>query len=1172
MKAVFKKIWETLKKTWCWSLVLTLLISVIVVIWGAEIAIGGHAFLTATSSKVIAIILFFAIWGLSLFALDFSKKQQALSEENKEITEARAAEESIINDSVDILKDKLNDAIATIKRAGLYGKLNDDVKYQLPWYMVIGPQNSGKTTLLECSGLDFPLNQATGKYTRDIQSSQHCEWYFANHAVLLDAAGRFFDQASNSIEGSIWGQFLHLLNIKRRRRPINGIILTIDIQTLQNPDENEIEQHARYVRDQLQTLREKLNSDVPVYLVLTKTDKTTGFDSFFSQLSREEMDQVLGVTFNEGEGQQTEYIKQEFEQLLRRLNAQLLSRLHTERDVIRRADLLQFPRQLNAIVERLSLFCELSFAETRYHTPTHLRGLYLTSVPEPEAQNIDSTSTAIGQNLGISQRALPTYKHQRGFFIRRLLEEIIFPNSELATLDEKYERTVKLRNTMFYAGSVSLIILFGGLWVSGFLSNHSKQQELLALKEQYQNRILHVSPLASSIELLPTLNTLYKATQVYSHDDKSFAERYSGLDQSNKIITTTVETYQQQLRTLLLPRIESELEKQIESNQDNREFLTKSLRAYLMLKQQEHMDKQYLEEWLALNWSYIYSGSATEQQSLQKHFKRLLNSGFEPVELNDNLIAKSRKYLREANTAELVYQMLKEDPDVEGLRDLKFSDYLGPSQLLFNNTDTVISGFYTQTGYQKIFLNKGLSEVQTLVNENWVLGTSTDLSSLEIRELYAEVEDLYFNDYIRYWKDAVNQLQIIPATDYDHAVAQITSMTGSSQPIVKLLSIIKDNTTFIDESQIADKVTKGSKKTPIGNNLTKLAASGLFSVEQRTESARKAVSRQFQSLNQLLTQSAEADIPLQDALVSINELGAKLAIINHSPNSLKSSFKLARDRMQGMPNVMNDVQISAENLPQPLSNWWKQLSSNAWGTILNSARGHAQSLYADQVVSPYTLSLAGRYPFKKSSRDVNIADFDSFFQKDGALDHFYNNTLAPFVKYRSGKMSLKKVNGQDLGLSNLFLYQFAKGLKIKRNFYGNKGSDANLNFKITPFELDASALQSTFYYGKTKVLYRHGPRQKVALNWPIQGQRQYVSFVLQDLNGTKVINKQGTGPWALFRVLDSFKVQNYKGKDVLKIDLQNRGMNAKYLIYSERTPNPFDRKMLTNFSLPKKLS
>lgn len=178
--------------------------------------------------------------------------------------------------------------------------------------MVIGPQNSGKTTLLECSGLDFPLNQTDGHYTRDIQNSQHCEWYFANHAVLLDAAGRFFDQHENELNRPVWARFLKALRNKRRRRPLNGVILTIDITTLQSPDESSIEVQARYVRERLQELRSELSSDMPIYFLLTKMDKVEGFEPFFASLSREEMDQVFGVTFNEGEGQQADKIKQEF--------------------------------------------------------------------------------------------------------------------------------------------------------------------------------------------------------------------------------------------------------------------------------------------------------------------------------------------------------------------------------------------------------------------------------------------------------------------------------------------------------------------------------------------------------------------------------------------------------------------------------------------------------------------------------------------------------------------------------------------------------------------------------------------------------------------------------------------------------------------------------------------
>ena len=40
-------------------------------------------------------------------------------------------------------------------------------------------------------------------------------------------------------------------------------------------------------------------SNIPIYLVVTKTDKIAGFTEYFSSLSEEEKDEVLGVTFGD---------------------------------------------------------------------------------------------------------------------------------------------------------------------------------------------------------------------------------------------------------------------------------------------------------------------------------------------------------------------------------------------------------------------------------------------------------------------------------------------------------------------------------------------------------------------------------------------------------------------------------------------------------------------------------------------------------------------------------------------------------------------------------------------------------------------------------------------------------------------------------------------------------
>ncbi|MGR6840046.1 type VI secretion system membrane subunit TssM [Aliivibrio wodanis] len=1172
MKSFFSSLFTLFKKTWCWTLLCSLVIALLICLFGKHIAIANIPLIETTTGKILTVFICLLLWGALNLTLWWLEKREAQKEENREAYEAAQSELAYIQEHSSTLKEKLDTAIATIKRAGLYGKLNGNVKYQLPWYMVIGPQDSGKTTLLECSGLDFPLNQTDGHYTRDIQNSQYCEWYFANHAVLLDAAGRFFDQHEHQLSKPIWNRFLKSLRNKRRRRPINGVILTIDITTLQAPDESSIELQARYVRERLQELRHELSSDMPIYFLLTKMDKVEGFEPFFASLSREEMDQVFGITFNEGEGQQADKIKQEFEKLILRVDSQVMSRLHDERDVMKRAELLQFPRQLSFLAERLALFSELAFTKTRYHQASHLRGLYLTSVPAPTNIQADSTTSNIGKNIGISSRVLPTYQHQRGFFIRKLLDEVIFPNSELATLDQHYEKKIKLKNIAIYAASFTLVIGFGSLWATSFLTNHHKQQQLLALTQDYNQNIVHLSPLAPSIELLPTLNALLKATQIYPENNNAFSEEISGLQQGQKLRIAAENAYQQQLITLLLPKVTGELEHQVTNNQENREFLTPSLRAYLMLNLHEHLDKDYLKQWMGLHWSYLYSGSATEQNSLQTHFSNLLNIGFEPVLLNDNLVAKSRKYLREADISEVVYQQLKQDAKEIDLRDIKLGDYLGVNQSIFNNTTSVIPGLYTQKGYQSVFLSKGLDQVKQLIDENWVIGLSSDLSTNEIRSLYAKVEDLYFHDYIRYWKEAVDQLQIKPSKNIDEAILQISNITGSSQPILKLLNLIRENTTFIDQTQLASSAVEVTKKLPVSTKLKKVASLGLHSVEERSQSARKAVSNQFEPLNLLLTDKAQATIPLEDALVVINELSGRLSMVKFSPNPELSAFKIARDRMQGIPNELNDIRVMAETLPQPLQQWWKQLSNNAWGIVLNHSREHVQMAYHDKVVNHYAIALSGRYPFKNSNQDVNIADFDEFFQNGGILDNFFEAYLASFVNKQKGTFTQKTLHGHSLGLSKSFLNQYSYGLTIQKMFYGSKGKEANVSFRIAPFELDASALQSTFYYGKNKFAYRHGPIQKKSFTWPITNQRQYVSFVLQDLSGAKVVNQQNSGPWAFFRVLDKFNVNKYRGHDVIKLDLENKGMKAKYLIYSDRTPNPFNRKLLSSFYLPKRIN
>ncbi|WP_277343789.1 type VI secretion protein IcmF/TssM N-terminal domain-containing protein, partial [Pseudomonas viridiflava] len=145
-------------------------------------------------------------------------------------------------------------------------------------------------------GLDFPLNKVRRKLTRDTRSTSCCDWYLTDQAVIMDTAGRYLSQKGSEVDGSAWRTLLSLLRERRRVRPLSGVLVTLPVELLIEDKSNQLESVAETVRARLDEIHRQLSIEVPVYLVLTKTDAVEGFDEFFDQLSHEESRQVLGST------------------------------------------------------------------------------------------------------------------------------------------------------------------------------------------------------------------------------------------------------------------------------------------------------------------------------------------------------------------------------------------------------------------------------------------------------------------------------------------------------------------------------------------------------------------------------------------------------------------------------------------------------------------------------------------------------------------------------------------------------------------------------------------------------------------------------------------------------------------------------------------------------------
>ncbi|MDH1263858.1 type VI secretion system membrane subunit TssM [Pseudomonas sp. GD03944] len=1176
MKSFFAKLGAFFRKTWVWSLLLVLVLALLVWFVGPLLAVSDYKFWESATSRLLTISALFLIWGLAMVFASWRSTARKKAEENDADAQERLRREEQISEEQAELRHRFKDALRTLKRSSLYRGRSERWRNHLPWYLILGPQGSGKTSLLDFSGLEFPLNRGDQqRLTKDVSGTRYADWYFADHAVLIDTAGRYLTQPDPQVDGRAWSTLLGLLR-QRRARPLNGVLVNIPVEQLQAGSETELEVLARQTRQRLQDIHQRLGADVPVYLVLSKADKILGFDEFFDQLSREESEQVLGTSFRkEQNATDAAVVRQEFEELLRRLNSQVILRMHQERDTQRRGRILDFPHQLGQIGERLCLFVELAFAGNRYQRASKLRGFYLTSAPQLNEQ-LDPLTAGIGRNLGLAGSALPTFRTGRARFIQHLLSRVIFPEADLAGLDEKEVRRIDWGQRAMYATAFGVLALFGVLWATGFSANHGRLEDLREIAQNLTRQHDAISAQDDALQTLKALDSSYASTQVFPpKGDASFLQR-TGLYQGEEVNPALYSTYRAELENLLLPRVARQLEVQVRANLNDRERLLNSLRAYLMLNLEERRDAGFLKDWVAADWSLRYAGNSPAQHGLNTHFARLLDESFAPYALNAQLVSQARQVLRSESLANVVYRMLREQ--ARSLPEYRLSQKLGPQAALVVGSDYTIPGFYTQNGYNKTFTAQGASLVRDILRDNWVLGEGETLSAGDLSRLMVELEQLYFRDYGNYWGEAIAQLTLEPIDSTGRGAMMISGLTAANSPLLQLLVEIRDNTRFkglaeaADEAGAAAEALEGTKgKLGQAAKLATAAAEQAQKAlaQNAPDTARRTLERRFETLHKLLDDNGGAGVELAAGLQALDELQRQLASLSNAGASDQAAFEMAKARMGGKRDAINQVRSAAARLPQPIGNWLAVLAEDSWSLVLNDAYHFLNQRYQSELYAAYDNSLKQRYPFSAHSEsDVAVADFREFFKAQGIAERFFDSYLRPFVSGSADEYRLRRVDGRGLPLSREFLLQMSRAQVIRRSFFAENPAEPQVLFKLEPYSLDSSLSRADFRFGKQQLEYRHGPIVATSFRWPAAAEEDRTSLVVEELGGRRVGIEKNTGPWSLFRLLDLMDVDYHSGRDVLILKADLGGLRANYLLHSQRSPNPFDIGMLRSFKLP----
>jgi len=882
---------------------------------------------------------------------------------------------------------------------------------QMPWYLVLGGKNAGTSKLISKSELDFLETDRFVQLTPEgMETKSSVNWWLSSNAVLIDVPGTYLEESANlTPDRAAWFELLNQIRRYRFRRPLSGIILTVDIQSLQKNNIN-------WIRPRIEEVLHRLKQNLPLYLVVTQMDQIKGFYEYYDDLGKSEREQYSGLTFSLSDKLKTswtEIFSENFDQFISNLHQRMLWRVHQERESLKRNRILNFPQQLNSIKENLKvLIHDLS----RVRTHASLRGVYFTSSLGNESPVIDVITETFEKNFALVPTQNTSSLHlkpERAFFIKTLFEQKIFLESRLA--NDVLQTTASRQDNFlrWSASGFAGIILLG---ITLTLSQHYKHQTMYlntanTALSNYQLLSLVYNPGDPQLDkLLPALDALALARQNAESAQLPWLLRFQ-LHRQTPLSTLTEQLYTHDLQVKFIPAVRVQIENQLQKRDaaDSAQ-LYGLLKVYLMLGDPAHADKNFLQ-----NWFKHWQNPFMQNQDFTKHLNTAIHNPMPMLSYNTALVQKIRAILNALPYNQLsnavLYNNLSQSPQIF----LKIINNNTPCFLL---PETGISGFYTATQIMQV--NSQLNNaLVTAINGNWVLGNKIpeNMSPDALKTLQNNLINQYTENYVNTWQQFLSQIQIRKFQSLTLLDQGLQVLIQNHSPLEQILAVVQQN-------------------TQMNNNKLLLILSNKLNTN-------------FNALN---------NISLKNIQANLQSLDIQIQEIIHSRNPEAKAFEIAKNMAeQKNHDAVQALMQQASTSPEPVKSWLLSIANQSRDFILSRASQYIWQQWESQLLPLCHATIENHYPFEKfSDKEVSLSDFRRYFEKDGIFNQFFTVYLSPFVETNTVRWRWKNIDGGIFDQNDQQLSQFERANIIQELFFNHK------NQLITPFSLSIN--HKTHYY------------------------------------------------------------------------------------------------------------